>query len=72
VNDAYSRLIAHVATLEAIESESEQSATSVIIEVSKQSVPKWKTSLMLSYGVPRTTNVSNTIFEVQSNNMFMV
>ena len=40
VNDAYKRLIAHTVTMEAIDAETDLCSTSVVIEVSKQSVPK--------------------------------
>ncbi len=49
--------------LEAIDAEAELSQTSVIIEVSKQSVPEWADKLRMAYGKPRTCNVKNTIFE---------
>jgi hypothetical protein len=64
INDAYNRLIAHVSRLEAIESEVEQSKTSVIIEISKQAVPKWKEKLKATYGAPKTSQISNTLFNV--------
>ncbi len=65
-NEAYSRLMAHATTLEQIEAEAELSATSVVIEISKQAVPGWKKKLTDRYGIPRTANVANTIFEVNS------
>ena len=40
MNDAYKRLIAHTVTMEAIDAETDLCSTSVVIEVSKQSVPK--------------------------------
>jgi hypothetical protein len=64
INDAYNRLISHVSRLEAIESEVEQSKTSVIIEISKQAVPKWKDKLKATYGSPKTSKISNTLFNV--------
>ena len=64
VNDAYNRLICHIDTLEIIEAEAELSNTSVVIEVSKHSLPKWWDKLKTTYGKPRTANVANTIFQV--------
>lgn len=64
-NDAYSRLIAHIARLDALEAEAELSQTSVIIEVSKQSAPLWADKLTITHGRPKTCNVRNTIFEVE-------
>ena len=64
-NDAYSRLIAHIARLDSMEAEAELSQTSVIIEVSKQSVPQWADKLTIIHGRPKTSNVRNTIFEVR-------
>ena len=63
INDAYNRLISHIDTLEVIEAEAELSNTSVIIEISKHSIPKWLDKLK-AYGKPKTTNVANTIFQV--------
>ena len=40
------------------------SRTTVIIEVSKQAVPKWKDKLKAVYGLPRTSKVNNTLFSV--------
>ena len=50
--------------MEAIEAEAELSRTSVIIEISKQAVPKWKEKLKGSYGLPKTSKVNNLIFNV--------
>ena len=63
MNDAYKRLIAHTVTMESIDAETDLCSTSVIIEVSKQSVSKWQTRLTEKYGSPRTSGVANTIFE---------
>ena len=49
--------------MEVIEAEAELSNTSVIIEISKHSIPKWLDKLK-AYGKPKTTNVANTIFQV--------
>ena len=64
INDAYNKLIGHAAKIDAIEAEAELSRTSVIIEVSKQAVPKWKTKLQASYGLPKTSKVNNLLFNV--------
>ena len=40
INDAYNKLISHAAKIDAIEAEAELSRTSVIIEISRQAVPK--------------------------------
>ena len=62
INDAYNRLISHTSQLERIEAEAELSRTSVIIEISKQAVPKWKDRLKGSYGPPITSKVNNLLF----------
>ena len=64
INDAYNKLIGHVNKLDAIESEAELSRTSVIIEISKQAVPKWKEKLKAAYGLPKTSKVNNVLFNV--------
>ena len=64
INDAYNRLIGHVSKLEAIEAEAELSRTSVIIEISKAAVPKWKDKLKAVYGPPKTSKVNNVLFNV--------
>ena len=64
INDAYNKLIGHAAKIDAIEAEAELSRTSVIIEVSKQAVPKWKTKLQAAYGLPKTSKVNNLLFNV--------
>ena len=43
--------------------ESELSCNSIVIEVSKTSLPKWSEKLKKCYGVPRCENVKNPIFE---------
>ena len=65
INDAYNKLIGHTAKIDAIEAEAELSRTSVIIEVSKQAVPKWKEKLKASYGLPKTSKVNNLLFNVR-------
>ena len=57
-------MIGHVAKQEAIDAEAELSRTSVIIEISKQAVPKWKKKLQGAYGLPKTSKVSNLLFNV--------
>ncbi len=65
INEAYSKLIAHTSRLEAIEAEAELSRTSVIIEISKQAVNKWKEKLKAAYGPPKTTKLNNAMFNVR-------
>ena len=57
-------MIGHVNKLDAIESEAELSRTSVIIEISKQAVPKWKEKLKAAYGLPKTSKVNSVLFNV--------
>ena len=64
INDAYNKLIGHAAKIDAIDAEAELSRTSVIIEVSKQAVPKWKEKLKAAYGLPKTSKVNNLLFNV--------
>ena len=58
--------------MEAIEAEAEMSRTTVIIEVSKQAVPKWKDKLKAVYGLPRTSKVNNTLFSVSVVNSYII
>jgi len=62
INDAYNKLISHAAKIDAIEAEAELSRTSVIIEISRQAVPKWKEKLKACYGLPKTSKVNNLLF----------
>jgi len=62
INEAYNKLIGHVTKLDAIEAEAELSRTSVIIEISKHAVPKWKEKLKGAYGLPKTSKVNNVLF----------
>ena len=64
INDAYNKLISHAAKIDAIEAEAELSRTSVIIEISRQAVPKWKEKLKACYGLPKTSKVNNLLFNV--------
>ncbi len=64
VNDAYNKLIAHINRLERMEAESELRNTSVIIEISKQAMPKWWEKLKNQYGQPKSSDVKNTLFQV--------
>ena len=66
INDAYNKLISHVNKLDAIESEAELSRTSVIIEISKQAVPKWKEKLKATYGLPKISKVKSVLFNVST------
>ena len=65
VNDAYKGLISHITKLQIIEAEAELSSTSVVIEISKHSLPKWWDKLKTAYGKPKTANVANAIFQVK-------
>merc|ERR1711936_151661 len=58
INEAYNKLIGHVNKLDAIDAEAELSRTSVIIEISKQAVPKWKEKLKGAYGLPKSQEKS--------------
>jgi len=63
INEAYNKLIGHVTKLDAMEAEAELSRTSVIIEISKQAVPKWKEKLKGAYGLPKSqAKVNNVLF----------
>ena len=65
INEAYNKLIGHVTKRDAIEAEAELSRTSVIIEISKQAVPKWKEKLKGAYGPPKPqARVKNVLFNV--------
>ena len=65
INEAYNKLIGHVTKLDAMEAEAELSRTSVIIEISKQAVPKWKEKLKGAYGLPKSqAKVNNVLFNV--------
>lgn len=64
VNEAYNKLIAHIDRLERMEAEAELRNTSVIIEISKQAMPKWWEKLKNQYGPPKSSDVKNTIFQV--------
>jgi len=48
-----------------MEAESDLRNTSVIIEISKQALPKWWEKLKNQYGTPKSSDVKNTIFQVR-------
>ena len=43
--------------------EAELSSNSIVIEVSKIALPKWRDKLKQAYGIPKVENVNNTLFE---------
>eukprot|EP00092_Neocalanus_flemingeri_P075995 GFUD01094224.1.p1 GENE.GFUD01094224.1~~GFUD01094224.1.p1 ORF type:complete len:743 (-),score=222.03 GFUD01094224.1:579-2807(-) len=62
LNDAYNKLIGHIAKLEQ-QVEAVELAQSILIEVSKTSVQKWHEKLKTRYGWFKTDNCKSIIFD---------
>merc|ERR1719244_2054112 len=55
INDAYNRLIGHITKLEQ-QAEENELADSILIEISKSAVSKWKEKLLRTYGYSKTSD----------------
>jgi len=65
INDAYNKLIAHSDYSEKLEADAELKNSSVIIEISKQALPKWWEKLKNQYGTPKSSGLKNLLFQVK-------